>query len=389
MRPVLGSQLSQSGPFGQIAPMGWRQSASKLQQVGLPANLILGHVPPNPFSQWQICNQQSGLRDGTRVASCYMKLVASRAWLVFIGPLSLLASVGISGCATQDLETQSAREQRPFFQEEREVETHGRKSWLDRMVEADPGKLKVEMASDYQDHPPAVIAVMPFGDHGSANFTVDKIPITFRNQEEKDKWSWTDAQRLRRSMVGYLAQREFVVVNPIAVDAVLKEHGIDNMEKLRRASPIELGRLLGADALVYGTVDSYEGYYFGIMSAYEVGVSTWMISSRDGETLMTENGSRYSVDLQPALSPQDAMINSVMTLLEFRDVTLARAESEVSRELVLRIPVSETLKTQLATRAVQHADEIESEEAMADTPMSSQGSNELLEAISPAVTPVQ
>lgn len=314
-----------------------------------------------------------------------MKCDFSRACLVLIGPL-VLASLGVSGCATQNPETNLAREQRPFFQEERELDTHGRKNWLDRMVEADPGKLRVEMASDYQDRAPAVIAVMPFGDHGSANFTVDKIPVTFRNQQEQDKWSWTDAQRLRRSMVGYLAQREFVVVNPIAVDAVLKKHGIDNMDKLRKASPIELGRLLGADALVYGTVESYQGYYLGLMSAYEVGVSTWMLSTHDGETLMKENGSRYSVDLEPALSPQDVVINSVMTLLEFRDVTLARAESEVSRELVLRIPVSDKLRTQLAAGAIQHADQIESQEAEADSPPLSDWKTETIGASIPTAS---
>ena len=217
------------------------------------------------------------------------------------------------------------------------------------------------MASDYQERAPTVIAVMPFCDKGSANFTVDKVPVTFRNEQEQHKWAWTDSQRLRRSVMGYLSQREFTVVNPIAVDAVLKKHGIDNMEKLRRTSPIKLGKLLGADALVYGEVNNYEGYYFGIVSAYRVGISTWMVSTRDGETLMRETGGRYSVDLSPALSPQDFLVNSVLTLLQFRDVTLARAEEEVSRELVLRIPVSDKLREQMAAAAIEHADEVETD----------------------------
>ncbi len=69
--------------------------------------------------------------------------------------------------------------------------------------------------------------------------------------------------------MGQLAQREFTIINPIAVDAVLKRHGIDNMDKLRKISPIELGKLLGADALVYGEVNSYEGYYFGIVRMFQ------------------------------------------------------------------------------------------------------------------------
>ena len=130
-------------------------------------------------------------------------------------------------------------------------------------------------------------------------------------------------------------------------------------DQAAQGQPRELGKLLGADALVYGQVDKYQGYYYGLVSAYVVGVDTWMLSTHDGETLIRENGSRYSVDINPAFSPQDIIINSAMTLLDFRNVTLARAEDEVSRELVLRIPVSEKLKQQMADAAVAHANEVE------------------------------
>jgi hypothetical protein len=284
--------------------------------------------------------------------------------LVAAGTLLFAPTFILDGCASS--RGPEAAEQRPFFQAELETNTHGRKNWLDRLIEADPGKLKVEMASDYDQHPPATIAVMPFCDKGDGNFTVDKIPITFRKPEQQDQWAWTDAQRLRRSVMGYLSQREFTVLNPIAVDAVLKKRGIDSMEKLRKASPVELGKLLGADALVYGQVNNYEGYYYGLVSAYVVGIDTWMLSTHDGETLMRETGSRYSVDVSPAFSPQDMLINSAMTLLDFRDVTLARAEDEVSRELVLSIPVSEKLKKQMADAAIARADAAEAAEQEAD-----------------------
>lgn len=81
---------------------------------------------------------------------------------------------------------------------------------------------------------------------------------------------------------------------------------------------------------------------------------------------MRETGSRYSVDISPALSPEDFLINSALTLLDFRNVALARAEEEVSRELVIRIPVSEKLREQIAAAAIAHADEVESQESEAD-----------------------
>lgn len=264
-----------------------------------------------------------------------------------------LAGLWLVGCGAISPSSPENREDRPFFQAELETETHGRKTWLDYLVETDPGGLDINIARDYMDHPPAVVAVLPFCDTGNGNFTVDKIPITFRNKQERDQWAWTDAQRLRRAVVGFLAQREFAVVNPIAVDAVLQRRKIDNMNKLTRQNPIDLGRLLGADAVMYGKVNNYEGYYVALLSAYRVDVTVWMVSTRDGETLMRATGSRYSVDLQPALSPQDFAINAALSLLQFRDVTLARAEEEVSRELVLGLPVAYKLKAEMATRALE------------------------------------
>jgi hypothetical protein len=51
----------------------------------------------------------------------------------------------------------------------------------------------------------------------------------------------------------------------------------------------------------------------------------------------------------PAFDPIDIAINSGLTLLELRDVTLARAED--AREIVLRIPRSERLESQFIEEA--------------------------------------
>ena len=76
----------------------------------------------------------------------------------------------------------------PFSWLKKTSRPHGRKSWFDRTIETDPGLTDFSVAADYQEHPPAVIAVLPFGDLGDANFTIDKIPITFRNKEEQERF---------------------------------------------------------------------------------------------------------------------------------------------------------------------------------------------------------
>jgi len=280
--------------------------------------------------------------------------------------LPLLLVLPIGGCSSQQ-----NYESRPFYQPELATETHGKKTLFDRIIETDPGGLEVELAKDYEQHPPATIAVLPFTDRGSAQYAVNKIPFSFRNKEQRDEWAWTDAQRLRRAFVAYFSEREFKVVNPIEVDAVLQSHGINNEEDLEKVSPLTLGKWFNCDAVMFGTVDSYDAYYLALVSGYVVGVSSRMVSTHDGETLMRGQGSRYSLNVMPALDMEDIVINSAQSLLQLRDVELARAEEEVARELVIRIPVSDQLRTAMANNAVQRAREAEKtdEEARRRTPI--------------------
>ena len=266
----------------------------------------------------------------------------------------LVLSVALAGLAGCSSVSQRVEEQRPFFQPEYDLTSHGRKTLFDRLVELDPGGLHVKVASDYERNAPLRIAVLPFTDRGSANFVVDKIPLTFRNRQQRAIWAWTDAQRLRRSMLGYLAGREFYILNPIGIDAVLQSHGITDEASLERIAPQKLSLLApGVDAVVYGEVVHYEAYYLALLSGWQVSVRGGMVSTHNGEPLVSFYGSRYDINFSPALDPQDILINSAESLLQLRDIELARSEQEVCRELVLRIPVSENLRLQIAREALE------------------------------------
>jgi hypothetical protein len=255
------------------------------------------------------------------------------------------------GCSSNAYET------RPFFQKEYQVKAHGRKTLFDHIVEVDPGSFDVKVAPDYLKSPPARIAVLPFSDTGSANFVVDKIPLTFRNEEQRANWAWTDSQRLRRALVAYLSQREFLVANLKGVDAVLRARGINTPEKLNEISPEDLGRWLGVDGIAYGTVRNYEGYYFGLVAAWRVGVDVTIVSTRTGEKLIQATGSRYDTNLLVALSLEDIAISSAENLLQLRDIELARSEEETCREIVHRIPISTELEEHLEQSALDYAED--------------------------------
>jgi len=180
----------------------------------------------------------------------------------------IVALVLISGCSA----TATNYDTRPFFQPQQSVELHGRKTWLDHLVEVDPGRVSVKLAADYAENPPERIAVLPFVDHSNAQFQVNRIALTHRNEQQKEQWAWTYANRLRRSFAGQMAEREFTIVPMPAIDTVLQDHGIDNWKKMMAVSPQELGQWLDADTIVYGEVLHYDAYYALLVAAWDVGV---------------------------------------------------------------------------------------------------------------------
>jgi hypothetical protein len=284
--------------------------------------------------------------------SCRSREYCGRVLSAIVGSL-VLGSIALCGCS------QTNYQDRTFFRDEYGVDTHGRKTWFDHLVELDPGTLTTHVAADYEQAAPERIAVLPFADRGGAQYVVDKIPLTHRNGQAQADWAWTDANRMRRAVNGYLASREFLEANMIQVDAVLREHGIDSEEKLEQVPPQTLGKWFGVDAVVYGDVTHYEAYYAFLISAWQVGASVRMVSAHNGEELFSADGSRYSVNFMPAFDPIDIAINSGLSLLELRDVTLARAEEEDAREIVMRLPRSEKLRSELIEEARNRQNELE------------------------------
>jgi hypothetical protein len=262
--------------------------------------------------------------------------------------LILLLATITAGCSTAN-----HYDTRPFFLQEQDAAKHGRKNWFDHVVEVDPGRARFKVEADYDADPPERIAVLPFVDYGTGQYHVDKIPLSFRNRKERQEWAWTYANRVRRSFTGEIAEREFTIVPIPLVDAALQAHGIDNWAKLKTVPPEVLGRWLGADTVVYGEVLHYDAYYAFLISSWQVAMDVQMVSTRDGHQIFSASDGRYSVNLSPAIDLMDIGINSVLSLLQLRDVTLARAEYEVSREIAIRIPTSYRALTHLQIAAME------------------------------------
>ena len=131
----------------------------------------------------------------------------SAAMTMILGML-LAAPPLLAGCSTASTQYKS----RPFFLTEEEVATHGRKAWYDRVVELDPGRAEFTVAADYQQAPPKRVAVLPFTDLGEGEFVVDKVPLLPRSDQDRARWGWSHANRVRRAFAGDVATREFTLI---------------------------------------------------------------------------------------------------------------------------------------------------------------------------------
>ena len=153
----------------------------------------------------------------------------------------------------------------------------------------------------------------------------------------------------------------------LTVDAVLADHAITNWDQLNAVPIEELGRWMDADTVVYGELLSYEAYYGFLVSAWRVSARVRMVSTLDGEEIFSCTDRRYSSTVLPAIDPIDMIINSVLSLIHLRDISLARTEYEVGREIVLRLPKAERNISELQAAAKEGTRGLDSSSSRATT----------------------
>ena len=250
----------------------------------------------------------------------------------------VLIALSTAGCFSRNSDRKTTGEE-PFFQDEEGLADHGKKTTLDRMYQLDPGGKKFEIADGFFSEPPRKIAVLPFDNLIGGKYILNSVPLPRFSKKETDGWNWTYANRLRRFFFGHFASREFVDIELMYVDKVLQELGILTPNDLYQIPAQELGRILGADALIYGRVTEYKNSYYMLYKQIRIGLSIKCVSTKDGSIFFEGEQVRHDNDIRVATNPFDFVIASFQNSMSMRDVYAARASEEVVRELVLRIPI--------------------------------------------------
>ncbi|KHE90944.1 hypothetical protein S225a_14140 [Candidatus Brocadiaceae bacterium S225] len=254
--------------------------------------------------------------------------------------LVVLALIAISttGCFSRNNDRRTTGEE-PFFQNEEGLADHGKKTTFDRIYQLDPGDKEFNISDKFYTDPPRKIAILPFDNLIGGKYILNSVPLPRFSTEKTDGWNWTYANRLRRFFFGHFASREFNDIELMSIDKTLQELGVLSPNDLYKIPAQELGRMLDADALIYGRVTEYKNSYYALYKQIRIGLSIKCVSTKDGTVFFEGEQVRHDNDIRVATNPFDFIIASFQNYMSLRDVYAARASEEVVRELVLRIPI--------------------------------------------------
>lgn len=184
-----------------------------------------------------------------------------------------------------------------------------------------------EVSDYFKKASPKVVAILPF-----ENFTEDT--------EASDV--------LRNFFYAQFSPRRFIDVEISKIDSELKKNQIKNPSPLRNPYPEEIGKILGADALIYGRVTYYKKKWLIFYASKTVGLSVEMIDTRTGKTLWAAEhkitsyggstpGTGYSNIFATVLSLATGPVTSLWNYY-FNEVEFIRDADDLCRKIVETIP---------------------------------------------------
>ncbi|MBI4617179.1 MAG: DUF799 family lipoprotein [Planctomycetes bacterium] len=140
---------------------------------------------------------------------------------------------------------------------------------------------------NYDPRAPLRVAVLPFTETQAGDtFTsvpfaavVDVLPIIGRSDDRGP------ATILRWRFLARARDTQMEIVDPSYVDSILLERGIYENAAFLKVDPKDLGKTLGADAVLYGEVTKWDRTYAVVESVTTVGLKIAMHESQTGTLL--------------------------------------------------------------------------------------------------------
>lgn len=218
------------------------------------------------------------------------------------------------------------------------------KTTLDRLYELDP-QGKIYVSPTLRDKIPKKIAILPFHSLvGEGRIEGSRFLFNLLTGKEKTSSNTPIAEKMRRAFLGQFAQLEFDLLKLSDIDRLLNKEQLDSWEKIRSIPASDLGKILGADALIFGQVTNFDYYYGFLYAQLAVGLSIEMVAAASGEVLWRVKDARRDHTVRVVFDPLGLLVGLFQVGFALRPINMMRAMDEICREVVGTFPSAEEMK---------------------------------------------
>lgn len=177
------------------------------------------------------------------------------------------------------------------------------------------------------------------GDYKVDPFMKDHIPRTvavlpFVNLSEKKE----AVDVMRRGFYNHFSSLPFQDMELHKIDDLLARAGLSDPDVICKKTPQELGKILGVDAVVIGSISNFDKFFAVLYSQVAVGAEVKMYDTKTGNFLW---GGKHTVRKHEggiSTNPVGIIAAVVVTALNVRDIQLLRANDDLFRDMVKTIP---------------------------------------------------
>ncbi len=169
-----------------------------------------------------------------------------------------------------------------------------------------------------KDHVPVSVAVLPFVNLSEKKEAVDV---------------------LRRGFYNHFSSLPFRDMELYKIDDLLVGAGLTDADMIAKKTPQELGKILGVDAVVYGSISNFDKFFLVMYSQVAVGAEVKMYDTKTGNFLWSGKHTVRKHEGGFSTNPVGIVATVIVTALNVRDIQLLRANDDLFREMVKTIPV--------------------------------------------------
>ncbi len=161
--------------------------------------------------------------------------------------------------------------------------------------------------------------------------------IPFENTTGKEK----ALEVVRQSFYGQFASKRYIDIELFEIDTILKENGLYEKETLLNTPTQELGELLQADAIIYGTISGFNRIFLGLYSQVWVELEVVLVNSSSGDMLWRAKHKSTSRQGDMPLDPLSLIPAMFRTAMNLTDKALQQTTDNLCRTLASSLPEPE------------------------------------------------